>query len=170
MIWYKRRSFKLFACLKQSAVLANPQSFAMLHSGFISYPGRTKKRRSPRMPRTTWSTSSAKNLPKLPRISEGAWRRNYSSALNWQNWLRVKQTSVETIRYTLVYTSCACMLSPFQQPIWNPPNKNLTTNKNTQGWTVCQTTAATTSPAKTPIWILVHTHYIISGDEICNFM
>lgn len=40
----------------------------------ITYQSRTEQHHGHRMPRTTWSTSSARNLPKLPKTSEDAWR------------------------------------------------------------------------------------------------
>lgn len=40
----------------------------------ITYQSRTKQHHDPQMPSRAWSTSSARNLLKLPRISEDAWR------------------------------------------------------------------------------------------------
>lgn len=47
----------------------------------ITYQRRTEQHHGHQMPGTTWSTSSARNLPKLPKTSEDAWRDCNSAIL-----------------------------------------------------------------------------------------
>lgn len=84
-----RQKTALLLTVNDSRLFAKCSSTEHLERVVVPYRSRTKQHHAPQTSRTAWSTGPARNLLKLPRISEDACRRNHSQMSSTRLWCRL---------------------------------------------------------------------------------